>query len=72
VFEEHPKVLSIEELLTMALGPASLMVAARVDFVPELNSDEVEAVADELERQLREAVPEITQVFLDPTRRVRR
>jgi cation diffusion facilitator family transporter len=69
VFDEHPEVLSIEELLTMALGPASLLVAARLDFIPELDSDQVEAVADELERQLREAVPEVTQVFLDPTRR---
>jgi cation diffusion facilitator family transporter len=69
VFDDHPKVLSVEELLTMALGPASLLVAARLDFVPDVDSDEVEEVADELERQLREAVPEITEVFLDPTRR---
>ena len=53
----------------MALGPTSLLVAARLDFVPELDSDAVEEVADELERQLRETVPEITEVFLDPTRR---
>ncbi len=69
VFEEHAKVESLEELLTMALGPTSLLVAARLDFVPELDSDAVEEVADELERQLRETVPEITEVFLDPTRR---
>jgi divalent metal cation (Fe/Co/Zn/Cd) transporter len=72
VFDENPDVLSIEELLTMALGPASLLVAARLDFIPELDSNQVEAVADELEQQLRNAVPEVTQVFLDPTRRVRR
>ena len=69
VFDEHEQVLSVEELLTMALGPVSLLVAARLDFIPELDSDEVEEVADELERRLRKAVPEITQVFLDPTRR---
>jgi cation diffusion facilitator family transporter len=69
VFEEHPGVDSVEELLTMALGPASLLVAARLDFVPDLDSDAVEEAADELEHQLREAVPEITEVFLDPTRR---
>jgi len=69
VFEEHPGVDSVEELLTMALGPASLLVAARLDFVADLDSDAVEEAADELEHQLREAVPEITEVFLDPTRR---
>jgi cation diffusion facilitator family transporter len=71
VFDEHAKVLSVEELLTMALGPTSLLVAARLDFIPELDSDAVEAVADELEQQLRDAVPEITEVFLDPTRRAK-
>src|SRR3954467_485497 len=60
VFDEHPQVLSVEALLTMALGPVSLLVAARLDFIPELDSDEVEDVADELERRLRETVPEIT------------
>jgi cation diffusion facilitator family transporter len=69
VFEEHPGVESVEELLTMALGPASLLVAARLDFGPALDSDAVEEAADELERRLRDAVPEVTEVFLDPTRR---
>jgi len=69
VFEEHPGVESVEELLTMALGPASLLVAARLDFVGDLDSDAVEEAADDLERRLRDAVPEVTEVFLDPTRR---
>jgi cation diffusion facilitator family transporter len=73
VFDEHPRVLSLEELLTMALGPASLLVAARLDFVPGLDSDAVEETADDLEQRLRDAVPEVTEVFLDPTRhRVRK
>jgi len=71
VFEEHSGVGSVEELLTMALGPQALLVAARLDFIPDLDSDAVEEVADELEHQLREAVPEITEVFLDPTRRMK-
>jgi cation diffusion facilitator family transporter len=69
VFEEHPGVGSVEDLLTMALGPASLLVAARLDFIPDLDSDAVEAASDELEQSLRKAVPEVTEVFLDPTRR---
>jgi divalent metal cation (Fe/Co/Zn/Cd) transporter len=69
VFADHRGVESVEELLTMALGPASLLVAARLDFVPDLDSDAVEEVADELEQRLRDAVPEVTEVFLDPTRR---
>jgi len=69
VFTEHEDVDELIELLTMALGPESLLVAARFDIADELDSREIETLADEIEEQLREAVPDVTQVFLDPTRR---
>jgi cation diffusion facilitator family transporter len=73
VFAEHEHVDSLEELLTMAMGPGSLLVAARFDIAGGLDSDEVEALAEELDRRLHDAVPEVGEVFLDPTpRRVRR
>jgi cation diffusion facilitator family transporter len=68
VFAEHDGVDELIELLTMALGPNSLLVAARIDVAPDLDSDAVEALASELDEQLREAVPEVGQVFLDPTK----
>jgi divalent metal cation (Fe/Co/Zn/Cd) transporter len=57
VFEAHPQVDSLEELLTMALGPGSLLVAARFDIAGGLDSNAVEALADDLDQQLHEAVP---------------
>jgi cation diffusion facilitator family transporter len=69
VFEEHPQVDSLEQLLTMALGPGSILVAARFDLADGMDSDDVEALADDLDRRLHEAVPEVGEVFLDPTRR---
>jgi cation diffusion facilitator family transporter len=69
VFAEHPGVDELVELLTMVLGPESLLVAAHFDIADELDSRETETLADELDQQLREAVPDVTQVFLDPTRR---
>jgi cation diffusion facilitator family transporter len=75
VFLEHPKVDALVELLTMVLGPSSLLVAARFDIADGLDSAAVEELADELDRRLREAVPDVSEVFLDPThhgaRRVR-
>jgi len=69
VFEEHEDVDELIELLTMAIGPQSLLIAARFDPASHLDSDGVENLASELDRQLRKAVPDIAQVFLDPTRR---
>src|SRR4051812_963812 len=72
VFTDHEDVDELIELLTMALGPQSLLVAARFDAASDLDSDGVEALASQLEDRLRDAVPEVGQVFLDPTRRVGR
>lgn len=63
-FEQIDKVL---ELLTMVLGPNSLLVAARVDFAGGLDEHDVESVSEEIERRLREIVPDVTEVFLDAT-----
>jgi cation diffusion facilitator family transporter len=54
-------------LFTMYLGPATLLVAAKVDFQDDYTGDAVEAAADEAERRLRERFPSIRFVFLDPT-----
>jgi cation diffusion facilitator family transporter len=62
-----PEVERVLTLLTMYLGPSSLLVAAKVDFQDDVTSDAVESAADEAERRLRERFPSIRFVFLDPT-----
>jgi divalent metal cation (Fe/Co/Zn/Cd) transporter len=42
-------------------------VAVRLDLEDGLDSDAVEQLADDLDEQLREAVPEVAEVFIDPT-----
>ena len=69
VLERHPEVDHVVELLTMALGPDDLLVAVRLDLADGLDSDEVERLAEELDREMREAVPAARHVFIDPTRR---
>jgi cation diffusion facilitator family transporter len=65
--EEHEGVVRVIELLTMVLGPESLLVAARVDLGRGLNTDQVEQMADRIDGDVREAVPSVTHFFLDPT-----
>src|SRR4051812_8371561 len=64
VLDECDGVDEVVELLTMALGPSSLLVAAKLDLAPELDSDEVEKLAADLEEKLRDAVPGVEYVFL--------
>jgi cation diffusion facilitator family transporter len=65
--EEFEQIDQVVELLTMVLGPNSLLVAARVDFAGGLNDDEVERISERIEHRLREVVPDVTEVFLDAT-----
>lgn len=67
VIAEHEGVSEIVELLTMVLAPNALLVAARIDVDDQLRGDELERVASELDDALRDAVPDVTEVFLDAT-----
>jgi cation diffusion facilitator family transporter len=64
--EQSPHFNRVLEVLTMYLGPRSLLVAARVDFA-DSSIRELAAASDDAERRLRERFPLITHVFLDPT-----
>jgi cation diffusion facilitator family transporter len=61
------EVATVLEVLTMVLGPNSLLVAARVDFTAGLDDARVEGASDAIEARLREVVPDVTEVFLDAT-----
>ncbi|MFE6336084.1 cation diffusion facilitator family transporter [Streptomyces sp. NPDC057798] len=65
----QPEIDSVEALFTMKTGLESALVAARVDLVPGLDSEEVEEVAVRIKRAVGEAVPEAEQIFLDITDR---
>ena len=67
LLDRQPEIDSVESLLTMQLGLDSTLVAARVDLVPGLDSEEVEDVAVRIKGTVAEAVPEADQVFLDIT-----
>jgi cation diffusion facilitator family transporter len=69
VLRGHEGVDEVLELLTMAIGPNALLVAVRLDLSDDLHADDVERLAMEIERDLRDAVPEVREVFLDPTAR---
>jgi cation diffusion facilitator family transporter len=64
---ESPGIDSLVELLTMRMSPEEVLVAARVDLDDTATVAELERAAEEVERRLREAHPEVRHVFLDPT-----
>ncbi|MFB8774790.1 cation diffusion facilitator family transporter [Streptomyces broussonetiae] len=69
VLRAQPEIDSVEALFTMKTGVDTALVAARVDLVPGLDSEEVEEVAVRIKRTIVRTVPEADQVFLDVTDR---
>jgi cation diffusion facilitator family transporter len=65
--QEFRQIDAVIELLTMVLGPNSLLVAARVDFAGGLGDSDIEELSEAVDRRLREVVPDVTEVFLDAT-----
>lgn len=69
LLREQPEIDSVEALFTMKTGLETVLVAARVDLMPGLDSEEVEEVAVRIKRSVADAVPEAEQIFLDITDR---
>jgi len=67
ILDDHPMVKEVVELLTRYLGAHEIMVAARVELVEDLDSAQIAGMSAEIDQRLRNANPEITQVFIDPT-----
>ncbi|MEV6760306.1 cation diffusion facilitator family transporter [Streptomyces sp. NPDC051105] len=66
---EEPEIDSVEALFTMKLGLDSTLVAARIDLVPGLDSEEVEEILVRIKRSLDREFGETDQIFLDVTDR---
>jgi cation diffusion facilitator family transporter len=65
--EGFDEVVDVRELLTLVLSPRALLVAARIDLRDDVDAGRIEEVSSEIDDRLREAVPDVTEVFLDAT-----
>lgn len=63
---EHPDVRGVVELLTMQLGYKSILVTGRIDIRNSLSADEVERLMGSLGSQIKEQVPEVRNIYLEP------
>lgn len=64
---EHEGVDEVVELRTMYVGPHSLLVVAKLDLRDDLDGTAIERLASEIDEALREELPDVSEVFLDPT-----
>jgi cation diffusion facilitator family transporter len=65
--ESFDEVVRVSQLLTLVLSPKAMLVAARVDLRDDIDAGRVEEVSSEIDNRLRQAVPDVTEVFVDAT-----
>jgi cation diffusion facilitator family transporter len=64
--EETPGVRGVTQLLTLHLGPDFIVLAMKVAFTPGSTLEQVEDTTNEIERRLRERLPELKKIFVEP------
>ncbi len=65
--DEQPEIDAVTAVLTMRMGPESMLLAARVDLHGGLDSEDLEEVSERIRTSLRERWPVLDQIFLDIT-----
>jgi cation diffusion facilitator family transporter len=55
----------VNEALTMHMGPDYILVNLSVDFVDTATAEQVEDVIAEMDRKLKEKIPEVKRVFVE-------
>jgi len=50
----------------MHIGPQELLIAIDVLFRDGMDTDEIEAAIDDIERAIKEAVPDARAIFIEP------
>ena len=65
--DDQPEIDTVTTLLTMRLGTESTLIAARIDLVAGLDSEEVEEVLMRVKAKMTEVWPHADQIFLDVT-----
>ena len=65
ILTSAPGIDRVNELRTLHFSPQDILVAISADFSPSLDSNAVEGQVAELERDIKNAYPGITRVFIE-------
>jgi divalent metal cation (Fe/Co/Zn/Cd) transporter len=66
VLDEDPAVDDVFNMQSMYLGHEDVLLGVEIDLADGLDSDDAEQAMDRIEATLREAVPVLSYVFVEP------
>jgi divalent metal cation (Fe/Co/Zn/Cd) transporter len=68
VVDADPRILVVNEVATLHMGPSHVIVTLSLDFVDGIDSSEVETAVTELNRSVKAVDPNIRRVFIEAER----
>jgi divalent metal cation (Fe/Co/Zn/Cd) transporter len=66
VMLSFPEVTEVLRLLTVYLGPESVLVTAEIHIVDGIDTDGIEDLLERMSKEIRQEVAEVTQTFIEP------
>ncbi|MBA3276473.1 MAG: cation transporter [Chloroflexia bacterium] len=64
--DEFPEVTGVVEMLTMRLGLDSVLVTGEITIADGLTTDQIEQLLHRVTARIKEAAPEVNNVYLEP------
>jgi cation diffusion facilitator family transporter len=64
--DEFPEVTDVVEMLTMRLGLDSVLVTGEITIADGLTTDQIEQLLHRVTARIKEAAPEVNNVYLEP------
>lgn len=65
IAQSFPEVNHVNEVLTMHMGPDFILLNLSVDFPDDLPAKDMEIVIAKLDRQIKQAFPDVKRVFIE-------
>ena len=63
--DDYPQVTSVNEVLTMHLGPKDVLLNMSLDFEGNVAATSIELAVSDMERRIKEQFPEVQRVFIE-------
>ncbi len=65
IVDADPRIKQTNEMLTLHFGPVDVLLNLSLDFVDEIDANDVEAAISELEARIKQQFPEIARIFIE-------
>jgi cation diffusion facilitator family transporter len=66
ILDQRPQISAVNHVRTIHTAPDAVFVAISADFVDDLPMGEAESLIEDIEREMKSRVPELTSIYIRP------